>query len=142
MKFNLDFPDNSGRRTTKTLTVFSNIVLVGANGAGKTRLGVKIESLNDANFKLQRITAQKALGIPESTEPKNLDEAEKGLLYGTYDVKYQKADNKDIFKWNSRPATFLLDDYGKLLSLLFAKTTDRDRNIRSSPRKQVSINQF
>ena len=51
------------------------IVLLGANGAGKTRLSVKIEELNDPTYNLSntentmpihRLSAQKSLSIQDS----------------------------------------------------------------------------
>ena len=51
------------------------VVLLGANGAGKTRFSIKIEELNDLTFNnwnaqesvlIHRISAQKSLSIQES----------------------------------------------------------------------------
>ncbi len=51
------------------------VVLLGANGAGKTRFSIKIEELNDPTFNnwnaqesvlIHRISAQKSLSIQES----------------------------------------------------------------------------
>jgi len=51
------------------------VVLLGANGAGKTRFSIRIEELNDPRFKwwnaeesilIHRISAQKSLSISQS----------------------------------------------------------------------------
>jgi hypothetical protein len=75
---------------------------------------------------VHRISAQKALNIPDFAQLKNLEQAEKALLYGR-DDEYASLDRKITDRWGSSPTTFLLNDFDKLLSLLFAKSAERDR---------------
>lgn len=111
---------------TKSFEKGKPIVLLGANGAGKTRLSVKIEELNDQNFMhsyssqsflVQRITAQKSLTLSESTIIKGLEAAEREAITGADYVNSTKLG----YRFGSNPATYLLNDYDKVLSLFFAR---------------------
>lgn len=103
------------------------VVLLGANGAGKTRFGVKIEELNDVMFNssvtedeqllVHRISAQKSLMIQDSISILDNESARKDLFYGdthNYVPKYGT-------RFGMNPATHLLDDFNKALSLLFSQ---------------------
>ncbi len=103
------------------------IVLLGANGAGKTRFSVKIEELNDSMFYnsqiesekllVHRISAQKSLTIHDSISILDNESATKDLFYGGTHQGVSKLG----FRFQSNPATYLLDDYNKALSLLFSQ---------------------
>lgn len=45
MGYNINFPDRNGTSGQETINTENNIVLIGANGSGKTRFGVRIEEL-------------------------------------------------------------------------------------------------
>lgn len=126
MSYNIILPNRTGKNENETLEVNSNVVFIGSNGSGKTRLGSWIEQQLQNSIIVHRISAQKALNIPDFAQLKNLEQAEKDLLIGNADPKVQ-ASQKSIYRWGGNPATFLLNDYDKLLSLLFAKTAERDR---------------
>lgn len=101
------------------------IVLIGANGSGKTRFGIWLEENNQNTIPVHRIGAQKALSIPEYAPLMNAEQAEKNLLLGRAD-EHASIGNKNSYRWGNAPATFLLSDYDKVLSLLFARTAERD----------------
>ena len=126
MTYNITIPKRDGTAGQETIQTQNNIVFVGANGAGKTRLSVRIELFTQNHITVHRISAQKALNIPDFTQIKNLQEAEKDLLFGRSD-QYADLQRKSASRWGDKPVTFLLNDYDKLLSLLFAKSTERDR---------------
>jgi hypothetical protein len=126
MPFNLILPNRRGTNERETLETDNNLVLIGSNGAGKSRLGVWIEQQIQNQVTVHRISAQKALNIPDYAQIKNLEQAEKELLYGRSDNLGTVA-HKAQFRWGKEPATYLLNDYDKLLSLLFAKSAERDR---------------
>lgn len=102
------------------------IVVVGANGAGKTRFGIWLEDKNQSRMTVHRISAQKALSIPEFAPVKNVEQAEKELLFGRSD-QHANVSRKVHDRWGGQPATHLLSDYERLLALLFAKDAERDR---------------
>jgi len=126
MIYNIILPNRTGTTETETLETENNIVLIGANGSGKSRLGVWIEQQIQNNITAHRISAQKALNIPDFAQLKNLEQAEKDLLLGT-SAAHASITRKIHDRWGNSPATFLLNDFDKLLSLLFAKTAERDR---------------
>lgn len=110
MKINLPNKLNS----TEQVTVDSkSIIVVGANGAGKTRFGSDIEAKN--NSITHRISAQKSLSMPEQVSPTSKEIAENDFLYGypTGGLKHKIGQ-----RWGSKPNTFLLNDYQKLMVLL------------------------
>lgn len=135
MKPTIVLPNRLGQGDNEIIQSENNIVIIGANGSGKTRLGSWIEQTQQRQLTVHRISAQKALNIPEYAEIKNLEQAEKGLLFGTYE-KHGSIDRKVIDRWGSNPETFLLNDFNKVLSILFAKSTKRDSDHSIQTRQQ------
>jgi len=121
----VELPNRTGQGNPEVVDSSGHIVLIGANGSGKTRLGIWIEEHHQRKYTVHRISAQKALSIPEFAQLKNLEQAEKDLIFGRSD-QHATVDRKIHDRWGSTPATFLLSDYDKLLSLLFAKSAERD----------------
>lgn len=122
MGITIKFPHNEDI----TLGKGKPVVVLGANGAGKTRFSVKIEELNDKRFDnwdtqenllIHRISAQKSLSIYDKISIQDYESSTKDLFYGGADQYASKRGSR----YNSNPATFLLDDFNKALSLLFAK---------------------
>ncbi|TQQ84191.1 DUF4435 domain-containing protein [Peptacetobacter hominis] len=102
------------------------IVLLGANGAGKTRFGIRIEELNDPSFSrgnvqievpVHRISAQKSLSIGEKISILDNDSSHNNLFKGNSKENATKL----AYRFKMNPATFLLDDYNEVLSLLFSE---------------------
>jgi ABC-type lipoprotein export system ATPase subunit len=101
------------------------IVLIGANGSGKTRFSVRIEESNDPAFWstinkksfIHRLSAQKSLSISDSIHIYDHESSERNLFLGNpSDVV-----NKSLFRFQNNPVTNLLDDYQYALSLLFSE---------------------
>ena len=134
MSYDIILPKRDGTAGNETIQTENNIILVGGNGSGKTRLGVQIESLIQNQVTVHRISAQKALNIPNYAQIKNLEQAEKDLLFGRSD-EHANLRQKSASRWGNKPATYLLNDYDKLLSVLFAKSAARDRNYTSEAKE-------
>ena len=99
---------------TENITIDSNrIVVIGANGSGKTRFGTEIET--KYNNQTHRISAQKSLSMPKNVSPTSIESAEKDFLYG---YATGGLGHKIGQRWGSNPNTFLLNDYQKLMVLL------------------------
>jgi hypothetical protein len=96
-----------------TLEIGRSINIIGANGAGKNRLGVYLEK---AFSVVHRIPAHKSLLLNDKVSLITLERAEKTLFEGHAD----QPRNKDHFRWGSKPATHLLSDFDALLQTLFA----------------------
>ncbi len=93
------------------------MVIVGANGAGKTRLGVYLEQ-QLASDKVQRLAAQKSLQFSDQLSLTSYERAEKALRTGNPDGDIRQ---KNSFRWGGHPATFMLNDSDALLQALFAE---------------------
>mgnify|MGYP003301094068 CR=1 FL=1 len=118
----IKFPNNEDVE----LELGKPVVLLGANGAGKTRFGVKVEELNDGRFNtwggsteflVHRISAQKSLSISERIVISDNESSKRELYYGNADSRASKHN----YRHGNSPATHLLDDYSKALSLLFSE---------------------
>jgi hypothetical protein len=120
---NLRFPPRSkGEPNAVFVGGGRRFVILGANGAGKTRLGVWLET-NNAGAVTHRISAQKALSFPEYTPLASREQAQKNLIYGRSDA-HTDSGGKAHSRWGAEPATHLLSDYDKLLTLLFAEAAE------------------
>lgn len=137
MSFVIELPNRTGQGNPESIDSSGHIVLIGANGSGKTRLGIWIEQHHQNKYTVHRISAQKGLSIPEFAQLKNLEQAEKDLIFGRSD-QHAAVDRKVHDRWGNTPATFLLNDYEKLLSLLFAKSSERDRKHTERTRQSQS----
>lgn len=113
-------PDNNNR-PIENKSEHQSLILIGANGSGKTRLGVWIEQNNKNVF---RICAQKSLKLKPYITCKNYDLSLNQLLYG---INYMGTNNKETrYNYNTASqtwefATSLIDDYESVLSLFMAK---------------------
>lgn len=111
-----------------------SVVVVGANGAGKSRLGTWIETAGPQQQIVRRVGAQRALQIPEEIASRALHLAELGLQFGMSQVppnfaeQLQKNPQNRInwrnSRWGGDPAVGMLSDFGPLLSLLFSEHVD------------------
>lgn len=121
-KIKLVFPDGRENELEKG----KPLVILGANGAGKTRFSVKLEELNDPRFGgvyessallVQRISAQKSLSLAEGITIRGLETAERVAYVGG---EHEHA-TKLGYRFLNTPATAFLSDYDKVLSLFFAR---------------------
>ena len=86
-KMTVKFPHNE----TVDFEFGKPIVLLGANGAGKTRFSVKIEELNDPAFKsnqiekshIHRLCAQKSLTLDTTIHIYDHESSEKNLFFSS-----------------------------------------------------------
>ena len=106
---------------TLAFTSGSSIVFIGANGAGKTRLGVFIDkSLTSKNIEVHRIAAQRSLVLNPNVVPPSREVAEHKLRFGS-DLKYR---NKDVSRWGQNPEIAPLNDFDLVLAALYADNND------------------
>ncbi len=107
----------SGGPSNTVLQIEKNLVIIGANGAGKTRLGSRIEQ---NNLPTKRISAQRYLQLTETVQKQDFETADNQL--------------KNSFK-NQSPIQPQAD-YQQVLISLFAQESRRDSeyvvNSRSS----------
>ena len=90
----------------------NNIVVIGANGAGKSRLGELVEAAHKDTC--HRISAQRALKLPEETQFISLEKANLRLFWGD-------ENNYNYGIKNSRWSQDILDDFSHLLQVLLSE---------------------
>ena len=139
VKPDIILPNRTGQVDIETIHNEYNIVIIGANGSGKTRLGAWIENRMQKNIAVHRISAQRTLNIPDYAHVRNLEQAEKLLFYGLAD-QHGNVDQKKGNRWGNNPATHLLHDFDELLSTLFARNSKRDReHTKASKERKVYV---
>ncbi|MGN5220759.1 DUF4435 domain-containing protein [Aeromonas veronii] len=109
--------------TIESIETNQSVIIIGANGSGKTRLGAWI--INNAQNKdlVHRISAQKSLSFPDSTSIKSIESAENALLNGM--------DSFSSFHRSANP-TSASDDYDKLLVYLFSEETEQNAKFKQA----------
>src|SRR5687767_2523843 len=104
--------------TTEQIESSGSIVIIGANGTGKSRLGSWIEFNSEQKPLVHRISAQKSLELPLYATTSSTDRALAKLYYG-----YEQGffDHKIGHRWQGKPSTVLLNDFQILLEYLFTE---------------------
>jgi hypothetical protein len=109
----------------------SSIVVVGANGAGKSRLGSWLEKTGPQRAQVHRITAQRSLVFPSNASPIGLGMAKDAFYWGERPANWSdetweqnKAERRlqtrygnNLAHWENSP----LNDFEKLVRLLFSE---------------------
>jgi ABC-type branched-subunit amino acid transport system ATPase component len=116
-----------------------SVVFIGANGAGKTRLGVLIETRFQGQAEVHRIAAHRSLQMNTAVQPPSLDRALKQLRYGY-------AEGGDSYKhghrWQNNPAISMLSDFDHLIAALYAEENNVSvkfrQEARTNPATQVA----
>lgn len=130
-EFKLILPKANG--STMELTSNQSILLIGANGSGKTRLGTWIEMTSPQSIRVHRLSAQKSLSMPDTTTPMSIERAERDLLFGSADATQgNEHAYKSGHKWQSKPAISFLNDYQKLMVYLFSDETEENAKFKAA----------
>ena len=120
-KFNLELPRSGAKQI---VDCEQSLVIVGANGSGKTRLGTWLEqeSPEPQRERVHRISAQKSLAMPDSVSTSSLELAQNAVLYGhpTINQLHERDHHKRFTRLGNRPALGMLNDFDKLLTYLFS----------------------
>ena len=108
-----------------------SFVIIGANGSGKSRLGKHIED-NTPEGNSYRISAQRALTIPNFVSLRSFEEASGLLLYGTTSKNLIEQKEKG-HKWGFEGyQNILINDFDNLLSSVFAlKNKENDKFVQA-----------
>lgn len=114
MNFTIELPKNGGEIERQKFDN-NSLIIIGANGAGKSRLGAWIENRDLNN--IHRIGAQRSLEFNEYVELKSYKQSENLLLTGNESLDTTKGHR---WKWGKQTTT-LINDYDAVLSALIAK---------------------
>lgn len=98
---------NSNDTSNRTLDVEKNLIIVGANGSGKSRFGAKLEQTNNPS---KRISAQRYLQLNEVVQKQD----------------FETADNQLRSSYKNQPPIQPQNDYQQVLISLFAQESRRD----------------
>lgn len=97
----------------------NSLIIIGANGSGKSKLGAWIEQQNMEN--IHRIGAQRNLNFKENVPLKSYSQAEDLVFYGSDDKNTHK--KKGLrWNWGKSYTTKLMDDFDNVLAALIALT--------------------
>lgn len=118
MAFTYWLPNEQGRKQ-RCETTNNSVIIVGANGAGKSKLGAWIEQQDLAG--IHRIGAQRNLNFGDSIQLKSYSDAENCVFYGTSNEDSVRNNDKGHrWEWGKSYTTKLLDDFGNVLAALLA----------------------
>lgn len=116
-------------------------VFLGANGSGKTRLGVHIENQLVGN--VHRISAHRSLVLNPNVQAIKFELAQNRLLYG-YDNGNPA--NKISHRWRGNPAVSMLDDFSHVLTALYSEENRlailHRQNHMNNPAAQPPVTKF
>ncbi|HCC08032.1 MAG TPA: AAA family ATPase [Clostridiales bacterium] len=103
----------------------NNLIVLGANGSGKTRFGAWIE--NTYFQYVHRISAQKSLQMPQYVSPKSKESAENEFLYGMShnDAQWLMTAGKKNSRWQQNENVSMLNDYTQLMTLLHTEEYEK-----------------
>jgi energy-coupling factor transporter ATP-binding protein EcfA2 len=118
--------------TDQKITTKRNLLFVGANGSGKTRLGAWLEMNSPEKDRVLRISAQKSLSMPDTTTPMSIEQAERNLVFGN------PTDANKYHRWQNKPATAFLNDYEKLMIFLFSDETEENAKYKVTQRQSAA----
>jgi energy-coupling factor transporter ATP-binding protein EcfA2 len=110
-----DIPVYGGQKLKLIIGGGTSLIIVGANGSGKTRLGVLLEN-QIPHQSVQRIAAQKSLTLRDDLSIISWEWADRSLRFGTPEATYG---HKMQIRWGNKPATHLLNDFDALQQALF-----------------------
>ena len=125
-----------------TVNPGSSIVIVGANGGGKTRLAVHIENVLQLNA--HRISAHRALVLNPSVAKISERKALSGLRTGHEESEH--VGNRPSNRWRGKMAIQLLNDFDFLVQALFAdqsnKSLETHQKVRAGHRGPADPTKF
>ncbi len=114
MNYKYWLPDETGQKRDYG-TDNNAVIIIGANGAGKSKLGAWIEQKSFAD--VHRVGAQRNLNFNEHIQLKSYSEAENLVFYGNGDAKDPNKGHR--WQWGHY-TTKLMDDFDHVLSALLA----------------------
>jgi ABC-type cobalamin/Fe3+-siderophores transport system ATPase subunit len=116
----------------------NSLIIIGANGSGKSKLGAWIEQQDMEN--VHRVGAQRSLNFGEIIPLKGYEQAENMYFYGSENVNGSYAHMKNkIQRWDlGKYTTTLINDYEHILAALIGmKNMQNDNYIKDCREKET-----
>lgn len=101
---------------TLTLDAGRSTLFIGANGSGKTRLGVRLEQ-SIANNRVHRIAAHRSLAMTDTVKIMGLAQAMQGFTTG----HAGDGGHRESHRYHGKPAVAQVNDFDNVMSALFAE---------------------
>lgn len=121
MEYKYWLPSEHGEKQ-EYITSNNSVIIIGANGAGKSKLGAWIEQQNFEE--VHRIGAQRNLNFNENISLKSYSQAEGLVFYGSDDRNSEKVVR---WNWGQSYTTMMLNDFENVLAALIAlKNNEND----------------
>lgn len=122
------------------ITNNNSVIIIGANGSGKSKLGAWIED-QDPDI-VHRIGAQRNLNFNPNLPLSNYDDAKNKIIYGTDDEDTVKRRDKGVrWNWGKSKTTKLIDDFDDVLAALIAmyhnETSEYFKNCKKAERNNL-----
>lgn len=117
-------PGQNGERN-KHCTSINSVVIIGANGSGKSKLGAWIEFNNFE--RVHRVSAQRNLNFSESVPLRSYREATDLLFYGDTEDSEFKDKKSRRWNWGNGYTTTLLDDFDNVLAALIGMANEENQ---------------
>lgn len=135
---NIKIPSLNGKE--QSINDKNSIILIGANGSGKTRMSVWIDRHNSETMDVHRISAQKDLNLPANVNTSEIETAENFFLYGRSDNNKIWLRNRGKFnsRWRSKPETTMLVDFDSLMVLLMTENYKKSVEYREKHKKGLT----
>ena len=132
-EFTYYLPDASGKKEVHK-TSFNSLIIIGANGSGKSKLGAWIEQQDMDN--VHRIGAQRNLNFQEDIPLKSYSQAENLVFYG--DGNKSNSSNK-AYRWGwGKYTTQLINDFDNVLAALIALKNNENDDYVSECKKAAN----
>lgn len=114
--YKYQMPDSHGNPELHE-TVTNAVIIIGANGSGKSKLGAWMETHDYEG--IHRIGAQRNLNFDQNIQLRSYSDAEELVFYGTTNKAIQRG---KLQRWSNGEAltTKLLDDFENVLAALLA----------------------
>ncbi|GHU82502.1 hypothetical protein FACS1894196_0920 [Clostridia bacterium] len=137
VSFTYYLPDENSSPVAQT-TENQAVVIIGANGSGKSKLGAWMELQgNDVHY---RIGAQRSLLFGDYIQPTSHEKAQNQLLYGQDNVLDVNSKNKHIYRWGGHHLNddgthyvayteHMLQDYESVLSIITALNSKQEHDM-------------
>lgn len=135
MSFQVQIPNQEGTEILK-IEAGTSVVIVGANGSGKTRLASYIE--DQLGELTHRIAAHRALSLNPSVAKVSEREAKLGLKTG-WTHKEANIGHRKGQRWGGNAPVALLNDFDYLLQTLFAEQTNTSLETHKAAREGGSV---
>ncbi|WHI46100.1 DUF4435 domain-containing protein [Microbulbifer sp. VAAF005] len=125
--FSILLPSSGDSNTEVAVNDVRSMVIVGANGSGKSRLGHWIEYNQLDDKFVHRISAQRIAQMESEVWPMSYEEAESGFLYGNSSNKRKAKKDPKYGRWGDEPVTGMSWDFDSVLGFLYAEEERRNR---------------